>query len=65
MEFIIGVFVGALLFYIFVDRKKTSGSLIIDMHDPMDEDICKLELYESLDTVYGKKQIMLDVKTRD
>ena len=31
VEFIIGIFVGALLFYVFVDRKKPSGTFVIDL----------------------------------
>ena len=62
MEFLIGIFVGALLFYVFGERKKPSGTFIIDLSDPM-KDICRLELDENLNDVYGKKQIILNVKT--
>lgn len=68
MEFLIGVFVGlfvcGILCYIFLKRKKPSGTFVMDFSDPM-KDICKLELDEDLDTIYKKKQIILNVKTLD
>lgn len=63
MEFVIGMFVGALLFYLFVDRKKSSGNLIIDCSDPMTESLVTLDLHQSLDTIWSKKTILLKVKT--
>lgn len=61
MDFVIGILVGALLYYVFVDRKKTSGRFIIDFSDPM-KDVCRLELDGGLNEIYSKKQIVLDVK---
>lgn len=63
MEFVIGMFVGALLFYLFVDRKKVSGSFIIDCSDPMRDELCTLDLKEPLDVIWKKKTILLKVKT--
>lgn len=62
VEFIIGIFVGALLFYVFVDRKKPSGTFVIDLSDP-DKDVCRLDLHEDLNDIYSKKSIMLKIKT--
>ena len=61
MDFLIGIIVGGLLYYIFVERKKSSGTFVIDMRDPM-KDICRFEMDESLNTIYTKKQIILKVK---
>lgn len=65
MEFLIGIFVGALLYYVFCERKKPSGVFTIDLSDPDNKEICKFELYDSLDVIYSKKHILLDVKTFD
>ena len=62
VEFIIGIFVGALLFYVFVDRKKPSGTFVLDLSDP-DKDVCRLDLHEDLNSIYSKKSIMLKIKT--
>ena len=68
MEFLIGIFVGFISCGILVciafrlDRKKSSGTFIIDFSDPM-KDICRLELSESIDSIYEKKEIKLDIKT--
>lgn len=61
MEFVIGIVVGLLLYYIFGDRKKYSGSLIIDLTMDAKEPI-KLNIYESLGDITSKKRIMLDVR---
>lgn len=62
MDFVIGILVGGLLYYVFVDRKKPSGTFIIDLSDPA-KDVCRLELDENLNEIYEKKQIILNVKT--
>lgn len=62
MEFVIGLFVGGLLFWLFFDRKKPSGKFIMDFSDPA-KDICRLELDESLDSIWSKKKIVLKVVT--
>lgn len=61
MDFVIGIVVGAILCYVFVERKKPSGRFVIDLTDPT-KDICTLEMYENLNSIYFKKQIMLNVK---
>lgn len=62
MEFLIGIFVGLLLYYVFGTRKKTSGTFVIDFTDPV-KDVCRLELEEDINEIYMKKQIILKVKT--
>lgn len=61
MEFVIGIIVGLILYYIFGERKKASGSFVIDMTDP-EKDICRFEMDESLNEIYSKKYILLKVK---
>lgn len=61
MDFLIGIFVGALLYYVFGKRKKTSGTFVIDFTDPM-KDVCRFELEESLNEMYLKKQVTFNVK---
>ena len=64
MEFLIGIFVGGLLFWLFVDRKKPSGKIIIDFRD-IAETPLTLKLDENIDDIYRKKSILLDVVTYD
>ena len=61
MEFIVGVWVGLLLFYVFGVRKKPSGTFVIDLRDP-EKDVCRLEMDDSLNDIYSKKQIILNVR---
>lgn len=61
MEFLIGIFVGGFLYWVFAERKRSSGSFIVNMSDPMDETL-KIEMYDSISEVCSKKQILLDVK---
>ena len=61
MEFVIGIAVGLLLYYVFGDRKKYSGSLTIDLTMDAKEPI-KLNIYEPLGDITSKKWIMLDVR---
>ena len=63
MEFLLGIFVGGLLYYVFAERKKTSGTLIIDLSDPMSDNIFSLSVHENLNDIYMKKRVLLDVKT--
>lgn len=65
MEFLFGIFVGALLFWVFSERKGISGALIIDFSDINDDGFCSLQLYESLNSVYRKDTIVLEVKAKD
>lgn len=59
---LIGVIFGGVITYLTVNRnKKPSGSFVIDISDPM-KDICRLELEESLESIYSKDQIILNVK---
>lgn len=61
MEFLIGIFVGALLYYVFGERKKASGTFVIDTTDP-EKDVCRFEMDESLNSIYMKRQILLNVR---
>lgn len=63
VEFVIGIIVGLILYYIFGERKGSSGSLVIDFSDPMLDQPFSLELHESINDIYQKKQIILNVKT--
>ena len=62
MEFVIGIIVGALLYYVFADRKKPSGMFIIDLANP-EEETCRLVWDESLNEICMKKSVVLSVKT--
>lgn len=64
MEFLIGMFVGGLLFWLFVDRKKPSGKIIIDFRDVAETPLT-LKLDEHIDDIYAKKSILLEVETHD
>lgn len=61
LEFLIGIFVGALMYYVFGERKKPSGTFVIDLRDP-EKDVCRMEMDESLNDIYEKKQITLNVR---
>ena len=61
LEFLIGIFVGALMYYVFGERKKPSGTFVIDLRDP-EKDVCRMEMDESLNDIYEKKQIRLNVR---
>ena len=64
MEFVIGFFVGGLLFWLFFERKKPVGTFIIDFSD-VDKDMCTLQLDKNLNELYLKKHILLRVKFMD
>ena len=61
MEFLIGILVGALLYYVFGERKKASGTFVIDLRDP-EKDVCRMEMDESLNDIYEKKRIVLNIR---
>ena len=61
LEFLIGIFVGALMYYVFGERKKPSGTFVIDLRVP-EKDVCRMEMDESLNDIYEKKQIILNVR---
>ena len=67
MEYLIflvaGIIVGSVITYFTINKNvKPSGTFVIDLSDPM-KDICTFEMDESLDSIYSKKQIILNVKT--
>ena len=47
--------------YVFGERKKPSGTFVIDLRDP-EKDVCRMEMDESLNDIYEKKQIILNVR---
>lgn len=62
MEFLIGIFVGAFLYWVFTERKKTSGSFIVDFRDSSSEQPFVISMDDSLEEICMKKHIVLDVK---
>ena len=61
VTFVLGILIGLLLYYVFGNRKKPSGTFVIDTTDAM-KDICRFEMDESLNSIYSKKQIILKVR---
>lgn len=61
--FCLGVIVGGIVAKIF-SRVKPSGVFMMDFSDPI-KDVCTLHLDESLESVYKKKRIVLEVETHD
>ena len=64
MEFLIGIFVGGLLYWLIVGHKKPSGKIIIDFRDVAQTPLT-LKLDEHIDDIYRKKSILLKVETHD
>lgn len=67
MDFLLPFILGGLIVFLisllrYSRRPKPSGTFIIDFSDPM-TDVCKLELSEGLNTIYQKKQIVLNIET--
>lgn len=67
MEYLFVLFVGILLgglitYFAITKMTKPSGTFVIDLSDPM-KDVCRFEMDESLDSIYSKKHIVLNVKT--
>ena len=67
MEFLVCIVIGMIIgggitYFTILSDLKPSGTFVIDVSDPM-KDICRFEMTESLETIYSKKQIILDVKT--
>lgn len=61
MEFAVGIVVGLLLYYVFGSRKKPSGTFVMDLTSP-EKEVCRLEMDDSLNDIYFKKQIILNVR---
>lgn len=60
---IVGVIIGYWLAYFTIKMdNKTSGTFVIDLSDPI-KDVCRFELDESLESIYTKKRMILNVKT--
>lgn len=59
----VGILLGGLITYFAITKMiKPSGTFVIDLSDPM-KDVCRFEMDESLDSIYSKKYIVLNVKT--
>lgn len=61
MEFVVGIFVGGLLFWLFFTRKKPIGTFVIDFSDPM-KDVFRFDWEVDINTVYTKKYVLFKVK---
>lgn len=68
ISFIVGLIFGGIVMFMCGPRKKTkmnpSGTFVIDFSNPM-KDVCRFELAEDLNSIYTKKQILLNVETHD
>ena len=62
VEFVIGIFVGGLLYWLLFCHKKPSGTFVIDLSDPLQEETFRIDMDDSLNDIYTKKQIVLKVK---
>lgn len=60
--FFIGLIIGIGLVAVIRRKPKASGVFVIDFSDPL-KDVCRLELAEDINSIYQKKQIILDVRT--
>ena len=60
--FFAGLFVGIGLMIPIRRKPKPSGVFVMDFSDPL-KDVCRLELVEDLNSIYQKKQIVLDIQT--
>lgn len=62
MDFVVGIIVGLILYYVFGTRKKISGTFfVIDLG----EGLCGVELSEDVRSICTKKEITLKVKLDD
>lgn len=62
MDFVVGIIVGLILYYVFGKRKKTSGIFyVIDLG----EGLCGVELSEDIHSICTKKEITFKVKLDD
>lgn len=60
---IVGVIIGYWLAYFTIKMdNRTSGTFVIDLTDPL-KDVCRFEMEESLESIYSKQRITLNVKT--
>ncbi len=64
MDFLIGIVVGASLCYVFGLRKRVSGLFVMDFTDPL-KDVCRIELFEDLNSLYSRKHIWLRVDVHE
>ena len=66
LYWLLGVLVGAsicVLFYIFILKRFTIGTLLINTTDP-EADICRLVIDENLDSLLKKKIVILKIDSQ-
>lgn len=61
MDYVIAIIIGALLYYAFAERKKSSGVFVIDLREDAEQPI-QLKMDVGLNSIYTKKHVLLDVK---
>lgn len=62
--FVVGILVGMTVVYTTKPYDRPSGTFVIDFSDPM-KDVCRIEFDESIENIYTKKSIVLNIKTYD
>lgn len=65
VEFVVGIFVGGLLYWLFFCHKKPSGTFVIDLSGPALEETFRIDMDDSLNDIYAKKKIVLNVKVHE
>lgn len=59
MDFVVGIVVGLLLYYVFGVRKHISGTfVVIDLH----EGLCGLDVTDDFISIVNKKEVTFKVK---
>lgn len=59
MEFVVGIIVGLILYYVFGARKHISGTfVVIDVH----EGLCGLDVTDDFMSIVNKKEVTFKVK---
>ena len=62
MDFVVGIIVGLILYFVFGERKRSSGIFyVIDF----EEGLCGVELTDDIMSISKKKEIILQVKIDD
>lgn len=64
VEFVVGIVVGLILYYAFGERKKVSGTLLIDFSDPNTNSPINLRFHEHIEDIAVKKHVIFNVDVR-
>lgn len=64
VEFVVGIIVGLILYFAFGERKKVSGTLLIDLSDPNADSPINLRFHEHIEDICVKKRVIFDVDFR-